>query len=401
MSGGPEKYLFSIKEILEDRGIEIFPFSVKSEKNIVSEWEEYFLSPLSSNESVYFNEYKKDFKTILKVIERSFYSPEGFFRARKFADLVSPDIIYSLHFLNKMSPSILDGFKSLGIPVIVRLSDFGLICPQGLLFNKGINCEACIKDGLWHCIKNRCVQDSFSGSLIKYFAWKTHRIIGSISRVDAFICPSSFTKKKYIEAGFPESKLYHIPSFVDISALTPDYTGGSYILYFGRFAYEKGVHVLLEAYDMLDIEKPKLVLVGSTDGSEYCQSLKEKYSIHIEFIDFLDKKELYQYIKNACFVVVPSTCYDNMPNVVLEAFAHGKPVIASRNGGFPDLIDEYKNGLLFETGNEESLAKKLKWAIKHPVEMIEMGMKAREYAENEFSPDIHFKRLNSLFNNFM
>ena len=401
MSGGPEKYLFSIKEILEDKGIEVFPFSVKSGRNIITEWEEYFLSPISSDDSVYFHEYKKDFKTIIKVIERSFYSPEGFFRARKYAERVSPDIIYSLHFLNKMSPSILDGFKSLGIPVIVRLSDFGLICPQGLLFYEGRNCEACIKGGLLNCIKNRCVQESLSGSLIKFLAWKMHRIIGSISRIDAFVCPSSFTKTKYIEAGFPESKLYHIPSFIDMSALTPDYTGGSYVLYFGRLVYEKGVHVLLEAYNLVGIEKPKLVIIGSTDKSEYCQSLKEKSYNNVEFIDFIEIKELYQFIQNACFVVVPSTCYDNMPNVVLEAFAHGKPVIASRNGGFPDLIEESRTGLLFETGNAESLAKKLTWAIKHPAEMIEMGMKAREHAENNFSPDVHFKRLNSLFNRFM
>lgn len=401
VSGGPERYLFSIKELFENNAIEVFPFSVKSTKNVATKWENYFLSPITSDDSVYFHEYKKDFTTLIKVMERCFYSPEGFFKARKYAKEVKADIIYSLHFMNKMSPSIIDGFKSVRIPVIVRLSDFGLICPQALMFCKDNICESCISGSIVNCSRNKCVQNSFFGSFLKALALNFHKLIGSISRIDAFVCPSKFTKQKYIEAGFPEDKFHFIPSFINTTDIEPNYSHDEYILYFGRLIKEKGVHVLLEAYKLIDVKKPKLIVIGNIGSSKYGQALKKNYSHYAEFIDFIPKDKLYQFIRNAMFVVVPSVWYDNMPNVVLESFAHGKAVIASRQGCFPEIIKENHTGLLFEPGNANALADKLNWAIQYPDAMIEMGKNAREYTEQSCSAELHFSRLMELFKTFL
>ncbi len=401
ISGGPERYLFSIKKIFENKDVEVFPFSVQSIHNIPSVWDKYFLSPITDDDSVYFNEYKKDLNLILKIIERTFYSPEGFFKARKYAKKTKANIVYSLHFMNKMSPSVLDGFKSAGLPVIVRLSDFGLICPQVCLFSNDSTCEVCINSSIFNSVKSKCVHNSFAGSIIKASALSFHRFIGCYSRIDAFVCPSQFTKKKYVEAGFPKDKIYHIPTFIDTINIEPNYSDGEYILYFGRITKEKGVQVLLEAYELLNDKKPKLIVIGDTGESEFSQTLKQKYSCCVEFVDFLPQKKIYQFIKNAMFVVVPSIWYDNMPNVVLESFAHGKAVIASNHGCFHEFIIKNHNGLLFEVGNAEALADKLCWAIQNPKDMIEMGIKAREYAVHNFSPETHYKRLMELFEKFL
>ena len=89
-------------------------------------------------------------------------------------------------------------------------------------------------------------------------------MIGSISRIDAFVCPSRFIKEKYIEAGFPANKFYHIPTFIDIKSIDPNFKNGEYILYFGRIIKEKGVHILLKAYEKLNIQKPRLIIIGDT-----------------------------------------------------------------------------------------------------------------------------------------
>jgi len=157
----------------------------------------------------------------------------------------------------------------------------------------------------------------------------------------------------------------------------------------------------LKAYEILNVKKPKLIIIGDTQESEFGSYLKNKYSHSAEFINFLSKDKLYQYIRNASFIVVPSIWYENMPNVVLESFAHGKAVIASNHGCFPELIKENHNGLLFEPGNTEALSDLLAWAIQNPKDMIQMGINARKMVEINFSPDSHFKKLYSLFNSLI
>ena len=300
-----------------------------------------------------------------------------------------------------MSPSILDGFKSAGLPVIVRLSDFALICPQALLLREGKNCCLCVTGSILNCVRNKCIHASISGSLIKALSLYFHKLVGSFSRIDAFVCPSKFTLEKYVEAGFPREKLYHIPTFIDSTDITPRFFHDNYLLYAGRICEEKGVHVLLEAYDMLEGKKPRLLLVGDIGNLKYCSDLKEKYSSQAEFLNFLPKDNLFKLMRNAMLVVVPSICYDNMPNIVLEAFANGKTVIASKNGGFPDLIKDDETGMLFATGDANDLAKKMSWAIENQSRVSKMGRRAREYVENELTPDLHFKKLQELFKNFL
>lgn len=401
ISGGPERYLFSIKALFENNAIEVFPFSVKSKKNFQTPWHDYFLSPIGSDDSVNFDEYAKEFKTYVKVLERIFYSPEGFVKARRFARIVKPDLVYSLHFLNKMSPSIIDGFKALGLPVVVRLSDFGIICPQAHLFDGYSICEKCINGSFFNAVRQGCVKKSKIGSLLKAFAWTFHEFTGSISRVDAFVSPSRFTIQKYVEAGYPKEKFYHIPTFIDVANITPQYSNNGYILYFGRLVKEKGVHVLLEAYRKIPRPKPKLVVIGDIHSSDYSRELVNQYSLEITFLNFMPKDQLCQYIRHAMFVVVPSIWYDNLPNVVLETYAHGKSVIVPQHGCFTELVRENQTGLFFKPGNAGELLQTLLWAIDHPKEITEMGRNARTYVKQNYSPDRHYCELMKVFNKLL
>ncbi|MDY7037771.1 MAG: glycosyltransferase family 4 protein, partial [Thermodesulfobacteriota bacterium] len=357
----------------------------------------YFLSPIDSEDSVYFHEYRKNPFTLLKVFERSFYSPEGFIKARRIAKKTNPDVAYVLHFLNKMSPSIIDGFKSVRVPVVVRLSDFGLICPQALCLGGEDICEKCLSGSLLNSVFHKCIKNSYMGSFVKAVSWYFHRMIGSISRIDAFVSPSKFLAEKFIEVGFPREKFFHIPTFVESSQVETTYTNKGDILYFGRISKEKGTHILLKAYDEIRTEKPTLRVIGDITSSEYSIGLVKKYSDHVKFEDFMPQKSLFERIKEASFIVVPSICYDNMPNVILESFVHGKPVVAASIGSFPELIDDRITGLLFDAGSVEDLTEKLMWAIDHQDEVKEMGKNARKYVEDNHSPKIHYDKLMNVF----
>jgi hypothetical protein len=112
VSGGPERYMFNIKEVLEKNGHTVVPFSVKNQKNSFTEYEKYFIKPVSDDEAVYFSEYNKfNVATTFRSFLRMFYSFEAKKKLNRLIRVVKPDIIYVLHYQNKISASIFDAAK--------------------------------------------------------------------------------------------------------------------------------------------------------------------------------------------------------------------------------------------------------------------------------------------------
>ncbi|MGB8491605.1 MAG: hypothetical protein WCE64_11170, partial [Bacteroidales bacterium] len=107
-SGGPERYLFNIKELLERNGHTVIPFSVKHTQNRRSHYEDYFLSPIGKGDITYFGQSKKtDIQDLFKYFFRMFYSFEAINKFKKLVRDTSPDLIYVLQYQNKLSPSFL------------------------------------------------------------------------------------------------------------------------------------------------------------------------------------------------------------------------------------------------------------------------------------------------------
>lgn len=398
ISGGPEKYLFNISKLLEQKGNEVIPFSIKYNKNEASDFNNYFITPIGDEDKVYYREYKKDFKTVKQLISRSFYSFEAKNAIMNEIEHENPDIIYMLPFINKISPSIIDGAKNKGKKVVVRLSDFFLMCPRfDFLCNNEV-CEKCTKKGLLSAVHQKCVGNSFSASFVRVMSMYFHRLIKIYDKVDKFICPTTFLADKLVENGFDKNKIVHIPTFIDYSKITPNYKG-EYILYFGRLCKEKGIDVLIEAFSKYDKANKRLLIVGdynNDEGEKLINLVNNKKIDDVEFLGFRSGSDLLDIIQNSKFVVVPSRWYDNMPNVLLEAYACGKPVIASRIGSFTELIDDGKTGFLFDINNVNDLIDKIK--IIDNEEMIEyLGKNARKKVEDEFNADLHYKRLIEVF----
>ncbi len=83
--------------------------------------------------------------------------------------------------------------------------------------------------------------------------------------------------------------------------------------------------------------------------------------------------ELQARLRAAAYLVLPSSRYDPMPRPLVEAFANGTPVIASRGGALAELVEPGRNGLLFEAGSARDLARRLAWAEAFPEKMRQMG----------------------------
>lgn len=398
ISGGPEKYMFNIKKMLEDHGHQVIPFSIHSNKNVETEYSKYFVEPIGSRDATYFDEYKKTPKTIMQMLTRSIYSREVKKAIQKEIKEVKPDLVYIIHFVNKLSPSVITGAKQMGIPVVLRLSDYFLLCPRFDFMYKQNPCEECMKNGYMVCIKRRCVKGSFFASVIRVFSMKVHTIMNIYKNVDVFITPSQFLKRKLIENGFNEEKIHCIPTFTASKSEVGVPQIGTYGLYFGRITEEKGIDTVVKAYKELPEHKLKIMGDDSTEeGKKLKAYIKEQHIRNIDFLGFKSGTELEDIIKGARFTMIPSIWYDNLPNTALESFQYSKPVIASNIGSLPELVEDGVNGYLFEAGNYKDLIKKIK-LMNDDETVKEMGLESHKKLLGKFSPETHYNALIKVFN---
>ncbi len=402
ISGGPERYMFNIKELLESQGHEVIPFSVQSKKNFSSKYEHLFLSPIGSGNEVYFSEYKKSFKTLAKGFARMTYSFEAKRTFKKFLKTVKPDVVYILYFQSKISCSIVDAAYNLKIPVIQRISDYSMVAPCNSLYNptKRDICEDCLHKSSLCAIKNKCIYHSSVYSFVKSLALWVQKIAGTRNKIEKFIFPSSFTLNKYIEGGYPKEKLVYLPTPFNENTLRKDLeiSYESFALYIGRIDPDKGLETLIDAFVGTEF---KLKIIGFSSVPGFQEKLEEKLNEKrhcIEFLGRMDFFKMQEYLARCLFTVIPSEWYDNLPNTLLESYAFGKCVVATNLGSLSENVENGKTGLLFKYKDFQDLMEKCRSLFKDPKQAIQMGANALKKIHTSYSMENHVKKLEEVFN---
>lgn len=395
ISGGPERYYFNIKEILEKNGHEVIPFSVKSSRNYPTKYEKYFLDVV--DDEVYFAQSKKTLKVVLKSFSRMFYSFEAKWKFTRLLKDARPDLVYIMQYHNKISPSILDAAKNMHIPVVHRISDFQYMCPNALFYNDRIGvCEDCLKGKRLNCVRYRCVLNSPIYSAIKMASKWLHDIMGVAKHIDAFVVPSAFTLKKLNEYGIPLQKLNHIPTFFNLKETDPEVEYQPFILFIGRIEKQKGLMTLIKTFENTDYN---LKIIGfSNDGyeDELKDYLKDKRH-NIEFLGRKSFEEIVPYLKTCLCTVVPSEWYDNFPNVILESFAYKKAVIATDFGSLSELVKNNKTGLTFRYADMANFREKVEYMFENNGQARLMGVNAYKALVESYLPETHYGHLINLF----
>jgi glycosyltransferase involved in cell wall biosynthesis len=243
-------------------------------------------------------------------------------------------------------------------------------------------------------VVHRCYRDSALQSAVMAGMLTTHRVLGTFAtKVDKYIALNEFCRAKMIEGGLPPERVTIKPNFVDWQP-EPRWdqrTGG---LYLGRLTSEKGVDVLLRALSRMP-GKPLSVIGGGPMEAEVASVLGDAY------LGFLPLSEIWGHLSRARYMVVPSVWYEGFPRTIVEAFASGVPVIASRIGSLAEVVTDGKTGLLFNPGDEQDLAAKLAWAEAHPERMVQMGRAARQEYELHFTPEVNCAQLIGIYQGVM
>src|SRR5690606_6570289 len=119
------------------------------------------------------------------------------------------------------------------------------------------------------------------------------------------------------------------------------------------------------------------------------------------YLGYLPLNDIMNRMASAAFLVLPSVCYEGFPRTLVEAFASGMPVIASRMGSMAELVVDGRTGLLFNPGDAADLASKISWAHAHPQEMMQMGQAAREEYEARYTPERNCAELIDIYRSAM
>lgn len=286
-----------------------------------------------------------------------------------------PDVVHVHNFFPQISPSIYDACLDAGVPVVQTLHNYRLICPGAMLMRHGKICEQCISGSPYQAAWYGCYRGSRLGSLVVAHMVAKHRKQGTWKhKVNRFIAFTDFAKGKFVEAGFPSDKIVVTANFAHdplLASSRPNPKIPAFALFVGRLSEEKGIKTMLQAWSLLDDET--LLQVAGTGPLEALLQSKN----NIVALGRQNDAEISRLMHQAAFLVLPSEWYEGFPLVLVEAFAHGLPVLASRLGSMAEIIKDGENGLLFMPGDTADLAAKAKWLLENPQQAQKLGENAR------------------------
>lgn len=344
------------------------------------------------------NEVIKGVWTRLKTAWKTPYSLEA---RQKFAYKLAefkPDVVHVHNFFPLLTPSIYDACQDAGVPVVQTLHNYRTICPGSYLSREGRICEDCITGSAYQAALHGCYRGSFIGSLaVARMVEYHHKQRTWHHKVDRFIALTEFAKSKFIEAGFPSNKIVVKPNFLADSFISSkqNIEEKKGALFVGRLSKEKGINTLLQAWKNMPYS---LSFLGE---GPLLNKVKSETIDTITCLGQQTASEVRTKMLQSSFLVMPSEWYEGFPMVLVEAFAHGLPVLASNLGSMKEIVEEGVTGLLFTSGNSNELAEKARWLFEHPEECSRMGKNAQQVYLDKYTPDINYNQLMEIYKQAM
>ena len=389
-NGGSETYIFKLGEQLQKKGHEVQYFGMEHAGRIVGNRLECYTSDMNFHAG-----------GVGKLLYpfRIIYSGEAKRKMRRVLEDFRPDVVHLNNINFQLTPSIIYAVRAFEkkrgkrIKIVYTAHDYQWVCPNHMMRipATGQICFACRGGDFKQCSKNRCIHDSRVKSLLGTIEAGFYAMRKTYGMVDVIICPSEFMKKQLDTDPLLAEKTVMMHNFIDKdtavagkthgkkkkrrekaevfgTAADGDRPAGDYVLYFGRYAEEKGTLTLLEACRAL----PEIPFVFAGTGP---LEGRVNQAPNVENRGFVAGEELRRLIAGARFSVYPSEWYENCPFSVMESQMYGTPVLASDLGGAPELVQPGRTGDLFRGGDAQELTEHIK-------ELWEDPELCRTYSEN-------------------
>ncbi|GAA4673473.1 glycosyltransferase [Pseudonocardia yuanmonensis] len=299
-----------------------------------------------------------------------------------------PDVVHIHNTFPLLSPSVLAACVEAGVPAVATLHNYSLVCPVGTMVRDGAHCAECVEVASTRAVRHKCYRGSRLATVPAVISMATKRkwwLSGAVT----LLCVSESQRAKLVASGVPGEKLGVKPHFVPDPG-TRRSGSGEYVLYLGRMTEEKGLRLLMAAWDVFRAQGgPDIPLVMVGDGSMR-QEVGDWASARpgVSYLGLRSETECQDLLARSIALVAPSTMEETFGLVVAEAMAAGVPVVAAGHGGFADIVQDGVTGFLHEPNNVQALVTALHRVSHDPSRNDAMGKASRQAYEERFSPEI-------------
>ena len=359
----------NLEQMLKEHGHEVAVYAMQYPENMESRWSRYWPKNMSKMDA-----FIRPFGST--VVKNSF---------SRLLDDFQPDVVHLHNIHTQLSPVVAEIAHQRGIRIVWTLHDTKLVCPCYTCTRNGRWCEECFDDKT-AVIKHSCMPGGVIGSTIGYVEakkWNKERLQAC---TDLFLPPSKFMMDSVVRGGYSPEKFRVLCNFINVEKVkNPCFEKKDYYVFLGRVNEVKGIKTLCKAANKLPYQ---LKIIGDGPIREL---LSESYSTNenIEFLGQMEWKHFRPIIEGAKFMVIPSEWSENNPLTVIESQSLGTPVLGARIGGIPELIEEGKTGMTFESGNVEDLKEKIQsmWLAEFDYQTI-----ARQ-SQERYSSEAYYNQL--------
>lgn len=392
--GGAERCFFDLTNLFENQGHQVIPFCMRSPHNKNHPESKFWASYIDFPSLI---SRKTSLPNMLAAVGRVVYSRETKKAIKKVILRHRPDIAHVHGIAHELSPSILDGLRSMNIPIIFTLHDYKIKCPNTNFISNGKVCEKCNGGRFYNVVRYRCKRNNTLASILAGAEAYAHKFLRIYDKnVNCFISPSKFLKNKMHHHGLT-TRTVHIPNFINTEKFIPSKKNKkNYCVYLGRLEKIKGVLTLAKAINLTD--KVNLIIAGRGEAEPLMRAeLSKNNTNKIEFLGHIDSEKIIKLIQGAQFTIIPSEWYENNPMSALETMACGTPVIGANIGGIPEIVEDGVNGLLFEPGDYRQLSRHIRLLSDRPDLCRRMGGNGRKMVLKVNNPEAHYEKTLGLY----
>jgi glycosyltransferase involved in cell wall biosynthesis len=386
--GGSETHLLGLADALSSRGHAVEYFGMDHPAN-VTQPDRTTTVPATDYGQL------QGWRARIEAFRSLLFSTPAYRRMRERLSVARPDIAHLHNIYHQLSPSVLVALGEAGVPCVLTAHDYKLVCPSYSLHDGRAECFACCGHRYWNVLRRGCSRKGLAGDFALAVEATVHQFTRVYERLlNAIIAPSRFVRDRLVEGGFDAARICVLPNAIPVAQYEPQAEPGDYLLFVGRLSYEKGLPTLVAAAKQLP-DVP-LWLVG--DGPLRAELEQQAAGLrHVRFLGSQPHAEVRRLLQRCRAVVLPSAVPENCPLSVLEAFASGKPAVATRVGGVPELFEPEPTGITVPPNDPTALADAMRQLWNDPDLCWHLGTQARLRAESRHDIADYVRQLDALY----
>ncbi len=386
LKGGVERTYLDESRWLGAAGHDVVHFATQHPRNLPSPTCEFFAPSADFSEGA-------PLLGQLSALPNALWNRPAEQAMQRLIDHARPDVAHVHAPSRYLSPSFLAPLERAGVPVVMTLHDFKPWCTNRILMAHGQVCERCKGGQHWRAVGTGCVQGSHVKSGFAAFEAYLHDHVHAYRSVRRWIAPSEFVRDKAIEWGVDAGRVQVVSHGVEamVASTTAMEAPERFALFAGRLSLEKGVK-LLPAIARAIAPVP-LWVAGEGPLRDW---LRAESPDSLRILGHLEDAVLAGLRARASVFLAPSLFVEHFGYSVAEALLEARPVVASRIGALPELVEHEVTGLLAAPGAADEHAAMAKRALADPA-AASWGEAGRARVQRVGDPAEHVRQLVAIY----